>query len=266
MRQIDLETFAHETDADAAPTATIAVGGAFFSIKAGKHWRAEGIGGKRGEIQGFSSASRRRLMALMAQVDRTQLTRKPLFITLTYPRDYPASARVYKAHLKEFLRRFNRRYPHTPIIWRLEYQERGAPHYHLMVFTRWFIPWRWVAGQWYEATGAREYLTLISGTETRAIRSWRGVQFYAAKYMSKSKALPSGERPGRLWGVACRKDLPIRLQIIRLDWTHFHTLQAWLWAWHAGQGREVLHKYRWKGASAYMPNNLAYSMVVAASP
>jgi hypothetical protein len=253
--------YREDMDEDAAPTATIAVGGAFFCVKAGKCYREEVLGGKRGEITQFSSASRRRLMRLMAQVDRTACRRKPLFITLTYPREYPTSSTVYKSHLRRFLLAFGRRYPHTPIIWRLEYQERGAPHYHLMVFTPWFISWRWVAKAWYEATGRADYLTLVAGTETRAVRSWRGVMSYAAKYMSKSKPLPEGQRPGRLWGVHCRKDLPIRLHVIQLDWSHFGALQAWLWEWHAGQGREVLHRYRTKGASAYMPNNLAYSMV-----
>jgi hypothetical protein len=251
-------------DEDAAPTATIAVGGAFFAVKAGKCYREEMGGGKRGEIREFSSSSRRRLMALMAQIDRTQCRRRPLFITLTYPAKYPQTATVYKSHLRRFLARFERRYPHVPIIWRLEFQARGAPHYHLMVFTPWFIPWRWVAGAWYEATDRSDVYTLLAGTETRAVRTWRGVMFYAAKYMSKTTCLPDGQRPGRLWGVHCRKDLPIRLQVIYLDWSHFHTLQEALWRWHVGQGRQVLHQYRYKGASAYMPDNLAYSMVAKA--
>lgn len=259
-------SFAHEADVDASPYATIAMGGAFFSITAGKCYRAEMVHAKRGEIRCFSSASRRRLMTLMASVDRTAVKRKPLFITLTYPRHWPATSAGYKADLNRFLTIFRRRYPHTPIIWRLEYQERGAPHYHLMVFTRWFVPWRWVAGAWYQATGRRDPYTLVAGTETRAIRSWAGVMSYAAKYMSKSRQLPDGLRPGRLWGVMCREDLPIRLQIIRIDWAHFATLQQWLWAWHLGQGREVLHRYRTKGASAYMSNSMASSMVISASP
>jgi hypothetical protein len=256
--------FVEDMDVDASPTATIAVGGAFFAIKAGKCWREEMAGGKRGEIREFSSASRRRLMRYMAQVDRTQCRRRPLFVTLTYPARFPTSSRVYKAHLRSFLARFKRRYPHVPIIWRLEFQKRGAPHYHLMIFTPWYISWRWVAGAWYEATGCADYLTLVAGTETRAVRSWGGVMHYAAKYMSKSGPLPDGQAPGRLWGIHNRKDLPIRLQIITLDWTHFATLQGWLWAWHLGQGREVLHRYRTKGASAYMSEDMAYSMVQAA--
>lgn len=253
--------YREDLDNDAAPTATIAVGGAFFMLKAGKCYREEMAGGKRGEIRDFSSASRRRLMRLMAQVDRTQCRRRPLFITLTYPAKFPTEARVYKAHLRSFLARFNRRYPHVPIIWRLEFQKRGAPHYHLMVFTPWFIDWRWVAGAWYDATGRADYLTLVAGTETRAVRSWGGVMHYAAKYMSKSGALPDGQRPGRLWGVHCRKDLPVRLQVIYLDWSHFAQIQQWLWDWHAGNGREVLHRYRTKGASAYMPEDMAYTLV-----
>jgi len=264
MLQRYTNVYTEYMDEDAAPTATIAAGGAFFAVKAGKCYREEIGGGKRGEIREFSSASRRRLMGLMAQIDRTQCKRRPLFITLTYPDKYPTSARVYKSHLRRFLARFNRRYPHVPIIWRLEFQERGAPHYHLMVFTPWFISWRWVAGAWYEATDKADVYTLLAGTETRAVRTWRGVMFYAAKYMSKTTRLPATSAPGRLWGCHNRADLPIRLQVIYLDWVQFAWLQDALWQWHSGHGREVLHRYRTKGASAYMSEDLAYSMVAKA--
>jgi hypothetical protein len=260
------ESYAHESDRDVSPVAVIAMGGAFFRIQAGKCYRKEMVHGKRGEIRSFSPASRRRLMTLMASIDRTAFKRRPLFVTLTYPKKWPASPRVYKADLNRFLTRFRRRYPHVPIIWRLEYQERGAPHYHLMIFTPWFIDWRWIAETWYIATERRDYLTLVAGTETRAVRSWKGVMAYAAKYMSKERQLPDAVRPGRLWGIHCREDLPIRLVTIHIDWAHFATLQQWLWAWHAGNGREVLHRYRTKGVSAYMSNSLATSMVTAAAP
>lgn len=248
-------------DDDALPTATIAAGGVYFAITAGKCYRPEMVHGKRGEITHFSNASRRRLMRLMAQIDRTAFRRRPLFITLTYPAKYPTSSRVYKAHLRSFLARFARRYPHVPIIWRLEYQKRGAPHYHLMVFSPWYIDYRWVAETWYAATGRGDVFTLISGTETRAVRSWRGVMYYASKYMSKGGEVPSGHKPGRLWGVHSREDLPIRLQVITLEWSHFATLQQWLWDWHARNGREVLHQYKYKGASAYMSEDMAYLLV-----
>lgn len=259
-------SYAHESDVDASCRAVIALGGTYFAIEAGKCYRPEIRHAKRGRITRFSDASRRRLMRLMAQVDRTSFRKRPLFITLTYPDRWPSDSRVVKADLNRFLTAFRRRYPHVPIIWRLEYQERGAPHYHLMVFTPWFTPWQWVAKTWYQATQKRDVYTLIAGTETRAIRSWAGVMHYAAKYMSKTGELPDDVRPGRLWGVHCREDLPVRLQVISIDWSHFAILQQWLWARHAGQGREVLHRYRTKGASAYMPNNLAHSMVQAASP
>lgn len=266
MYETRLETFAHDSDRDASPTATIAAGGAYFAIKAGKCYRGEWAGGKRGRIVRFSPASRRRLMTLMASIDRTAFKKKPLFITLTYPNEYPTDYKVYKADLARFFKTFRRRYPTIPIVWRLEYQERGAPHYHLMVFTQEFIPWEWVAKTWYKATQKRDPATLQAGTETRAIRSWAGVMHYASKYMAKCGSPPQDTLPGRLWGVVNRATLPIRLQVIHIDWAHFATLQQWLWAWHLGQGREVLHRYRTKGASAYISNNLAYSMVQAASP
>ena len=43
-------------------------------------------GGKRGEIRGFSSNSRKRLLRKIATLKKDEL---PLFVTLTYGEEYP---------------------------------------------------------------------------------------------------------------------------------------------------------------------------------
>jgi len=98
----------------------------------------------RGEIVEFSSASRRRMLELLAKVEQEAV---PLFVTLTYPDDFPLYREDYKGHLEAFCDRIQRRWPTAAMIWKLEFQERKsgrnkgkiAPHYHLFVFG---APWR----------------------------------------------------------------------------------------------------------------------------
>lgn len=94
----------------------------------------------RGEISGFSAASRKRLIEFMACVRYdTQL----VFLTLTYPDKFSSDTLVWKAHFEAFRRRFERKYPQYRAIWRLEIKQRksgtnkgqDAPHFHLMIFT-----------------------------------------------------------------------------------------------------------------------------------
>ena len=47
-------------------------------------------GGQRGSITGFSSASRRNLLVALATLDFSEISGTPLFVTLTYPRDWRA--------------------------------------------------------------------------------------------------------------------------------------------------------------------------------
>jgi hypothetical protein len=88
-------------------------------------------GGRRGYIKGFSKNSRRRLLEMIASVKRD--ADLPNFMTLTYPANFPTVERA-KRDLKVFLQRLDRAYPGSGYIWKLEPQERGAPHYHLLVW------------------------------------------------------------------------------------------------------------------------------------
>ena len=155
----------------------------------------------RGTIQGFSRASRRRLLARLQEVDQRRLLHRPLMVTLTYPKDWPASPEVWKADLRAFGKRLRRRYPDAAIIWRLEAQERGAPHYHLLVFGVRFLPHEWVGQAWAEITGGN------AGACARVerVRSWRGVVSYASKYLAKLD-----DRPFRAGAAGDFSELGVR--------------------------------------------------------
>jgi len=102
-------------------------------------------GGKRGIITRFSGASRRRLMRALAKTKRTLL---PVFVTLTYPDNFPGDPNVWKLHLKAWLKRLKREHPKAAGFWKLELKPRQsgenagrvAPHFHLLL---WGLPLSW---------------------------------------------------------------------------------------------------------------------------
>ena len=124
---------------------TIFDGGGLIQVRSPAGSARPGPGGIRGEVNGFSEASRRRLLR------RLQMTKKdvlPVFATLTYPDDFPKDPKVWKADLEAFGKRLARVHPEAAFFWKLELKRRltgtkageVAPHFHLLM---WNVPWTW---------------------------------------------------------------------------------------------------------------------------
>lgn len=88
-----------------------------------------GWGGKRGEVKEFSFQARMRLLHLArnCQCDFASMA------TLTYPATFPGDGGVVKRHLDAFKKWLARRVPGILGIWFLEFQRRGAPHFHILL-------------------------------------------------------------------------------------------------------------------------------------
>lgn len=172
-------------------------------------------GGLRGDVTGFSSASRRRLMSTIAQIRREAAL--PLFITLTYPAEFP-TARESKKHLDAMNKRMRRAFPGAGWIWKLEPQERAAPHYHLLFWGASLEAVREVLPvAWYEIAGGgdekhlRWHMGLCGyGNKhcVQQVNSFRGVWSYASKYLGKTFEVEGWENAGRFWGVVARQNIP----------------------------------------------------------
>lgn len=67
------------------PLMTLAVGGSLLRVQGAKVPKPEQTRAPRGNITGFSAAARKRLIEMLASINRTALERLPLFVTLTYP-------------------------------------------------------------------------------------------------------------------------------------------------------------------------------------
>lgn len=157
--------------------------------------------GKRGEVAGFSHNSKRRLFQLLATIKRSAAL--PAFVTLTYPKQFP-SPKVAKQHLDSLFKRWQRRNPKLSAIWKLEPQQRDAPHFHLLVWGGW-IDRKQLSQDWFEIVESGDEKHRYSGTKTESVRGWNGVMFYAAKYLGKAVECKAW---GRMWGVHNRPSLP----------------------------------------------------------
>jgi hypothetical protein len=162
---------------------------------------------KRGKITAFSARSRQRLRCKMASVCRKEL---PYFLTLTYPAEWTWDAELWKRHLKVFSQRFIRRFPTAGFIWKLEFQQRGAPHFHPFV---WGIPESegpraiidFISEAWFEVVGSGDEKHFIAGTRVEKMRSVTAAIRYISGYASKTDQTLVGKKVGRYWGVVGKK-------------------------------------------------------------
>lgn len=187
-------------------------------------------GGKRGRVKGFSRASRRRLLDVLNQIKRPAV-QSALFVTLTYPGEWPKAWERWKRDIDTFGKRLRRQYPGVSFVWRLEYQRRGAPHFHLLVFGVPFIPHDWVARAWYDVVGSNDPRHLKAGTEIKRVRRFRSVIAYAAKYIGKEQSRGAARTDGRVWGIVGRDSLPIEIVAVEVPVKAWYSIRRTLRKW-----------------------------------
>lgn len=145
-------------------------------------------------IREFSDASRRRLVHTIRNMDDM-----PVFLTLTYPNDFPMDGKIVKKHLNLFLTWLRKR--GVSGIWFMEFQRRGAPHFHMLLSEA--IDFPIIARRWYEIVGSGDMKHFAAGTRIEYMREVAAGVRYAEKYAIKSeqKLVPEGfESVGRFWG------------------------------------------------------------------
>lgn len=197
----------------------------------------------QGKIENISNGRRDRqikmftpksMARLVATINATDVCFKSM-VTLTYPAIYPKEGRSVKTDLNRFLNLFRRKYE-TEYLWFLEFQKRGAPHFHILtefdLITPRFrvdIAEAWVGGisksNWIEEQAAEialykggtcEYDIISQALSTsfkftlrretmELLRSKDGAKRYVTKYAVKEY---QKEKPkdyvdvGRYWGCS----------------------------------------------------------------
>ena len=190
-------------------------------------------GGDRGEISGLSDKARRRLMQHLMRVDlravaspvKNPLKARALFVTLTYPATYPDCEEA-KRHLSNLRRRLDWHHPYTWAVWIQEFQQRGAPHFHLVLVLDEVVSMadfrRWIAQAWYEVAESEDERHLQAGTSTVAVyvepEGLGNLMGYLSGYLGghgkeEQQTAPLGDDgepvpTGRMWGFWRKKNVP----------------------------------------------------------
>jgi hypothetical protein len=181
--------------------------------------------GMRDRVRGFSRASRRNLLLRLASINRRAFRAfkgRMIFVTLTYPREYPEDPEVCKNHLKAFRKRLQREYRSFAAFWRMGIQQRGALHFHLLLFVGPSVRSvgelrRFISSSWYEVTGKVSEGHLRAGTRVVAVQRWREVTSYVERYMAKPEEFPEELETGRIWGIWNENLLPIRWETAQVS-------------------------------------------------
>jgi len=154
----------------------------------------------RSKITGWNQGMGRRLRSYVENF-RQDFT---VLGTLTYPASYPKDGKLVKADWRAFIERLRRTgfLDRNAVVWVLEFQERGAPHFHFLATD--FISKTWVAENWADITGGDRR----SCSRMEAIKNRDSAGAYLAKYLGKDdqKAVPKGfANLGRMWGCVSAK-------------------------------------------------------------
>jgi len=178
-------------------------------------WDSPAGGGPRGEITGFSNESRKRMLEMMNCLQFERLT----FVTLTYPAVFPADGHEVKEHLRRFRARLEKKFGKIRVVWRMEYQERGAPHFHLIIMDAPFICRWWLSKAWVDSNDTHSMLNFRFGSNIKGIAEKGDSQKvinYVCKYAGKVEEharTAENEWCGRFWGKwNCEKPIPVRYQ------------------------------------------------------
>lgn len=195
---------------------------------------------KRGEVTEFSRKSRRRLIQKMMKVESSRLC-DPVFLTLTWHKEWKADHDEVQRQLNAFLQAVRRKWEDYEYIWRLEFQKRGAPHIHMIL-------WRpagskgldandvekWASETWHRITEEPSAHHKEYGADCRQITSWREASAYVSKYCAKLEKRPQIEYTGRRW--AASQSLPTDPVSSHVaDLPYIHQLRRILRRWISSQ-------------------------------
>lgn len=122
------------------------------------------VAGAVGEIREWSARSRSRLSEMVGSLDYSEWLQRDgalAMVTLTLPGDWLAVApdgKTFKKLLKRFELRWRRAVGSWVCLWKLEFQRRGAPHWHALMRVPALVGRQtfeeWLGTTWADCAGA----------------------------------------------------------------------------------------------------------------
>jgi len=213
-------------------TVEIAKNGNYFALKGVKSENTSKAP-PRGTIKTFSKQSQKRLRFAIAKINRQKINKTMLFITLTYPLKLDPDAALWKRNLSTFIKSINRLIPGNAIIWKLEFQKQGNPHFHLLLFppigyeppTNKKELYAWVAETWNRIAAPGNADHLKAGTRVDIVKDPWPFLTYMGKYLSdglkQAKTKFKLDSLGRFYGIYGRKYLPVTMLETEIDQQSF---------------------------------------------
>jgi len=201
-------------------------------------------GGIRSNITGLSHASRRRLVSAARNIAGLNT-----FVTFTYPaerysvegNDWFRDGRVVKKHHERLRKALI--YRRFAGLWFLEFQTRGAPHFHFFTVGA-LSPSEVIKLRklWAKIVGSDCPHHPYEGMDYQTLNKPQAAGAYAAKYATKQqqKDIPEGFRNvGRMWGLF--GDLP---QAAEHKFTFAEVVSLWRIARAAAKAQARANGYR----------------------
>jgi hypothetical protein len=220
--------------------------------------------GTRGPIHGFSKQSRHRLLDAANAIQPDALPNHGKFVTLTYGPDYPTDNERVMADLDAIRKRVERKFGVFCAIWREEFQERGAPHFHLMLWVERYIPFAWLRKNWTEIAWPNAPAGQYCRVRLERMHSWGGTLHYIAKYMAKPlpEALQSATT-GRQWGIWRRGMLPVEFLQAVITHAEFLAVRELVQRERIGPDGRMYFADAWNGARCYASGEFAFEVLDA---
>lgn len=162
----------------------------------------------RGVIQEFSRKARFRMLMLLSKI-HLQSYQSTIFVTLTYHKIFPKDLKNLKNQLNKFLIYLKRNYKNSDFVWRLELQKRGAPHYHLFIFSKTLIEKKdipqiqtTIKKIWFKCINDKNKWMDSYSVRIDLIDNHQKVFAYISKYAGKTNESKQTPSLGRRWGYS----------------------------------------------------------------
>ena len=213
---------------------------------------------KRGKVSHFSRKSRRNLLNKILKLEHRD---GYYFVTLTYQENDKAFTE-WKKNLNHFYCSLQYHYPKMGFLWKLEFQKRGTPHFHLLLFdptTPSIKELRsLVKEHWYKIVGMRSKEFRHHGTDTQVVKNIKQSGFYLAMYQLKDANEPMDILKGRTWGVKGSKNMPFtefgNLELDEHSYTKFkRVIRKWMDKQKNSRGYSIYLKNRFGSFNVFLP-------------
>lgn len=180
----------------------------YFKDDINKQHRERPYMSRRGDVRQFSESSRKRLLRIFSRIQISNY-KAMHFVTLTYHEAWREADHNPQKDLNSFLQSLRDKYESIDYIWRLEFQKRGAPHYHLIIMfpngtkaPKYSEFLKYCVSSWHRIADPESDDHAAFGVQGAQLNDYRMAFAYCSKYSAKEESSNEFEYKGRRWGTS----------------------------------------------------------------